>query len=440
MRIILNNFHLVDDEIDINGNVIIEDGIIVSVSSGTAMVKDENAALVIDGSHLSNELPHLMPAFVDLHANFRDSGLTSKEIIFPSETLESGSLAAAAGGFGTVICMANTSPVIDRLEIAASIKQRADTLGLVDLYPVMTLSKGMEGKELSGIKDLMPQSGGYIPLMLSEDGKDIADDDLFLIAMSEARCLNIPISCHCDYGGNEAETAKKTGQPRKIWSRIEENYAVERVIRLGKKAGCHIHIAHVSTKEAVEIIHQAKKDIINGEASGFKLSCEAMPHNFCLTEVDAEKMGDESYGRVNPPLRSKEDIEAIKTGIIDGTIDAIATDHAPHTLENKAKGTPGFAGLETAFAASFTQLGPIIGLQRLSALMSFNPARLVGLNDRGQIKEGFRGDLVIINSNAAWQVETDSFLSRGKNSPFLGHQLKGKILMTIRGGRVVYQT
>ena len=441
MRVILKNFHLIDEETDIVGRVIIEDGIIAAVLPGCGPAEEEG--MTIDGrrflspSSPSSGLPLLMPAFVDLHAHFRDPGFPEKE------TLESGSLAAAAGGFGTVVCMANTNPVIDRLETAVSIKQRADALGLIDLYPAMSLSTGMEGKELSGISELHGQAGAYLPLLLSEDGKDLADEGLFLKAMAEARRLGIPISCHCDYGGGEAEAAKKAGQPRKVWSRIEENYAVRRVIDLGKKAGCHIHIAHVSTKEAVEIIRQAKKEAPGN--SGFRLSCEAMPHNFRLTEEDAEKMGGESFGRVNPSLRSQADREALKTAILDGTIDAIATDHAPHTLDDKAKGAPGFAGLETAFAASFTELGPVIdsntivSLQRLSALMSANPARLLGLNDRGRLKEGFLGDLVIINKEASWQVEPELFKSRGKNSPFLGHRLYGKVLMTIRGGRIVFQ-
>jgi dihydroorotase len=290
--------------------------------------------------------------------------------------------------------------------------------------------------------------------MLSEDGKDVADDELLLAAMIEAKRLHIPISCHCDFGGPEAEALKKAGEKRRIWSRVEENNAVKRVIELGKKVGCHIHIAHVSTKEAVEMIRRAKAELLEKNAGGFTLTCEAMPHNFCLTEDDAEKLGDESFGRVNPPLRAEEDRLAIINALNDGTIDAIATDHAPHTMENKANGAPGFSGLETAFAASYTELvrgtssesgaAPLgaNGLKRLSALMSANPARLLGfsgLQKRGRLLKGYRADLVIIDPNAAWTVNPEKLKTRGKNSPFAGRSLYGEILMTIHSGRIVFE-
>jgi dihydroorotase len=373
------------------------------------------------------------------------------------ETIESASMAAAAGGFGTVFCMANTYPVTDSLKRAESIKLRADALGLIDLHPALSLTRGMEGMELSEVLVNQAENGLKLPLLLSEDGKDLADEELFFKAMKEARRLGIPISCHCDFGGSEAEAAKKAGKPRKTWSRIEENFAVQRVIGLGKKADCRIHIAHVSTKEAVEMVRAAKKELPDeteprynnsreNKSSGFCLSCEAAPHHFCLGEEDAEKMGDESFGRVNPPLRSPEDREAVKAAIKDGTIDLIATDHAPHTLEDKAKGAPGFSGLETAFAASFTELvrggisarNPIIGTKRLSALMSANPCRLAGLKDRGRLVPGLRADLVVINSEALRKAEPLNFKTRGKNSPFAGQELYGQILLTFHGGRIVY--
>ena len=458
MRIVLKNFRVVDEEADAPGAVIIEDGIIAGVLPGSASLP-EDAALVIDGRRLCGGEPVLMPAFVDLHAHFRDPGFPEKE------TLESASLAAVAGGFTTVLCMANTKPVTDTVEKAAAIKSRCDVLGLVDLYPVISLTKEMEGKELSEINKLSPRSGEnngglYVPLMLSEDGKDLSDDGLFLAAMKEAKRLGIPISCHCDFGGEEAEAAKKAGQPRGVWSRIEENNAVRRVIELGRKAGCHIHIAHVSTKEAVEIIRQAKASA-NAEAlaepragsteAGFVLTCEAMPHNLCLTEELAHRLGDESHGRVNPPLRHEDDRLALVRAVADGTVDAIATDHAPHSSADKAAGAPGFSALETAFAAAFTELvrgagkvpavEPVIDLRRLSSLMSANPARLIGLGGeggRGRILVGMRADLVIVDTESSGVVNPAEDLSKGKNSPFEGLELFGKILMTIRGGRVVF--
>jgi dihydroorotase len=386
-----------------------------------------------------------MPAFVDLHAHFRDPFLYEKGSPFPPETLESAALSAAAGGFGTVVCMANTKPAIDTFEKAAAIKKRSDDLGLVDLYPVLSLTKNLDGKELSEIglfqEDLFEK--GYIPLMLSEDGKDLADDDLFLSAMKAAQ--RIPVSCHCDFGGEEAEAAKKAGLGRNVWSRIEENNAVRRVIELGKKAGCRVHIAHVSTKEAVETIRRAKLSSQNDSSFEFALTCEAMPHNLCLTEADAEKLGAESWGRVNPPLRSEEDRKALIQAVADGTVDAIATDHAPHSGADKKAGVPGFSGFETAFAAVYTELvrnGPVIDLKRLSSLMSANPARLLGLYDcrqkRGRILPGYRADLVMVDTEASRSVDASTFKTRRKNSPFAGRLLFGQILMTLHSGQIVF--
>jgi dihydroorotase len=373
-----------------------------------------------------------MPAFIDLHAHFRDPGYLEKE------TLETASLAAVAGGYATVVCMANTNPVTDTKEKAQAIKARCDSLGLIDLYPVLSLTKNMAGQELSGIKEISSASN---ILMLSEDGKDIADDKLFLAAMNEAKRLSIPVSCHCDFGGAEAEAAKTAGRSRSEWSRIEENNAVRRVIELGKKSGCHVHIAHVSTKETVELIRENKKNI--SDDTGFVLSCEATPHHIGATDEDARRMGDESFGRVNPPLRSEVDRQVIIAAINDGTIDAIATDHAPHGEADKATGAPGFCGLETAFAVCLSNLTSATKsdgfvLQQLSALMSANPARILGLQDRGRIAAGLRADFVIVDTQAKWKVEPEKFKSKGKCSPFADIELWGNILMTINAGEIVF--
>ena len=438
MRIVLKGFRVVDEETDMSGGVVIENGTISSVQPPDA--KEENAAFIIDGSRFAaGGLPVLMPAFVDLHAHCRDPGFPDKE------NLESASLAAAAGGFGTVVCMANTNPVIDSLEKAAAIKSRADALGLVDLCPVLSLTRGMDGKELSGLNALPSQSknsGLYIPLMLSEDGKDVTDDALFFAAMKEAKRIGIPVSCHCDFGGEEAEAAKNARQPRGVWSRMEENNATVRAIALGREAGCHIHIAHVSTKEAIETICRAKEEA-RGADNGFRLTCEVMPHNLCLTEETAARLGDETWGRVNPPLRREDDRKALIRAVTDGSIDAIATDHAPHSDADKEGGAPGFSAFETAFAAAFTELvrgaaDSAVDLKRLSSLMSANPARLIGLKNRGRILPGMRADLVIVDTERSWAVDPGTFKTRGKNSPFAGMELYGRVLMTMRGGRVVF--
>ena len=429
MKIILKNFLLVDEEMEMQGSVLIENGLIKTIQNEA----DEAGAIIIDGKCLSKtgKPLTLMPAFVDLHAHFRDPGPGAtapqpSELPFPSELIESASLAAARGGFGTLICMANTKPVTDTISRAAAIKMMSDKLGLIDLYPVISLTKGMEGKELSEITTLSKDA--LLPLMLSEDGKDLADDGLFLAAMKEAKRIGIPISCHCDYGK-------------------DENAAVMRAIELGQRVGCHVHIAHVSTKEALNTIAAAKA---NGKTAandnGFTLTCEVTPHHLCLTADDAEKLGVKTWGRVNPPLATEEDRQALIGGLNPiELIDAIATDHAPHSKADKENGSPGFSCLETAFASVFTELvrGNKISLKRLSALMSANPARLLGFtnekrNCTGRILPGYRADLIIADTEAAWVVESENFVSRGKNSPFAGKKLYGKILMTLHKGNIAF--
>jgi dihydroorotase len=297
----------------------------------------------------------------------------------------------------------------------------------------------MEGKELSLGTVTMGTDTRPLLSLLSEDGKDVLDDAIFAAAFTEAKRLGIPISCHCDAGGPEAEAAKKAGASRDVWSAIEENVATRRAIDIGRRAGAHIHIAHVSTKEAAAMVREAKAEI-KGRRENALLSCEATAHHIALTLDDAERLGAESWGRVNPPLRRKEDRLAIIAAILDGTIDAIATDHAPHSDADKVDGAPGFTALETAFSVCYTTLaeGAVIDLKRLSFLMSGNPARLLGLPDRGRIAVGLRADLTLIDSAASWVVRPELFKSRGKNSPFAGWNLRGKVIMTIHGGRVVY--
>ncbi|MDR0644208.1 MAG: dihydroorotase [Treponema sp.] len=416
---IFKNFHIIDEETDMFGTVIARNRVIEEIfSESPSDFGKFEADEMIDGK---NWLP-LMPAFADMHAHFRDPGFPEKE------TLESACLAAHTGGYGVVVCMANTKPVIDTIEAANALKRRADALGLIDLYPAVSLTHNMEGKALSAVlqrADSPVKTASQLPILLSEDGKDIADDVLFLSALKAAARLNITVSCHCDAGGAKAAEAKKAGLSRTVWSRIEENVAVKRAIRLGREADCRLHIAHVSTKESVEMVRHAKRDF-----PSFRITCEVTPHHIALTETDAEKLGDESFGRVNPPLRTEADRLALIEGIIDGTVDAIATDHAPHTSADKAEGAPGFSGLETAFAVCYTELVKKgdISLQKLSSLMSVSPCRILGLKKRGLIKDGFCADFAIVDTEAEWVVHSESFKSRGKNSAFEGKRLFSRII------------
>ncbi|MDR3338458.1 MAG: dihydroorotase [Treponema sp.] len=436
--IILKNFRIVDENVNMLGSVIVEDGIIREVFPGSADFSDsglsnkeldgflDSARIIIDGGEGADKWGlSLLPALTDIHAHFRDPGFPEKE------NLESAALAAVAGGYGTVVCMANTDPVIDAPEAAAALKLRSDALGLIDLYPAMALTTGMAGKELSGITRLQPADSGQKaawpgqrprrpPLILSEDGKDISDDALLLRAFQEAKRLGLPVSCHCDEGGETKATA--------------------RVIELGKKAGCHVHIAHVSTKEAVALIRGAKAEAGNAE-SGFTLTCEASPHHLVLTDETARMLGEETWGKVNPPLRPEADRQALLGALLDGTIDAIATDHAPHSNSDKKKGAPGFSGLETAFSICLTELVSEEGLSlsRLSSLLSASPSRILGLGDRGRIAPGYRADFFITDTDSFWQVDPANMKTRGKNSPFTGRDVRGRILMTIHRGRIVYE-
>jgi dihydroorotase len=432
----------VDENVNMLGSVVVEDGMIRDVFPGTAEVSGsglsnrelddflDSARYVIDGGEGSDQWGlTLFPALVDIHAHFREPGFPEKE------NLESASLAAVAGGYGTVVCMANTDPVIDTPEAAAAIKSRSDALGLIDLYPAMALTRGMEGRELSFITELLPADSGRDasrnaagpgqlprrpPLILSEDGKDVADDALLLAAFVEAKRLALPVSCHCD--------------PE------DEEKSVARVIELGKKAGCHVHIAHISTKKAAALVRAAKAEAGNA-GTGFTLTSEVTPHHLILNSETAVMLGAETWGRVNPPLRTEEDRLALTAALLDGTIDAIATDHAPHSGGDKTAGAPGFSGLETAFSVCLTELVHEGGLSlsRLLSLLSAAPARILGLEDRGRIAPGYRADFFIADTDARWQVDSARFKTKGKNSPFAGKELRGKIAMTMYQGRIVYE-
>ncbi|MDR1094816.1 MAG: amidohydrolase family protein [Spirochaetaceae bacterium] len=454
MKTIFTHFRIVDAAQDLEGAIIVEDGLIKEIvphsmlNSSAFLAEIAGADRYIDGTKLKNaapphEPPVIMPAFIDLHAHFRDPGFPEKE------TLESATLAAVKGGYATLVCMANTFPPTDTVAAAAALKARSDALGLIGLYPAMSLTKGMEGRELTGIRliheegsrgnlrcrplgsgpaylsevkrgvlqsktpEINPRSG-FIRV-LSEDGKDIHDDGLFAEALRAAAEAGIPVSCHCDRDG--------------------ENAATGRALRLAKETGASMHIAHVSTKEAVAMVAAAKK-----ERPG-KVTAEATPHHFFLNDRRADALGPDTFGKVAPPLRSEADRKAVLEAVLDGTIDAIATDHAPHTEADKETGAPGFSGLETAFAVACTAIveSGESDLCHLSQLMSAAPARILGLEDRGVLGSGKRADFAIVQHETQWTVDKATFRSRGKNTPFHGMELSGLVLMTVYGGKMVYE-
>lgn len=392
MELLIKNARVIDASQDFKGDVYIKFGIIQEL--GMRLTKN---CETIDAEGLV-----LMPSFIDLHAHFRDPGQTYKEDIY------SGSLAAARGGYTAVNLMANTIPVCSSMETVSYVLEKSRTLKLIDIHQTVSITKDMLGQSTRHLDSLEPEVK-----MISDDGKGVSDSKIMLEAMTEAKEKNILVITH-------AESEELTS----VDTRLAENTMTWRDITLSKLTDCPLHVAHVSTKEAMKAVIEAKKE-------GAKVSCEVTPHHLALTS-------DIEY-KVNPPLREKEDIEYLIQAIMEGFVDAIATDHAPHSYEDKLKGANGISGIETAFSVCFTKLVEEghITLNKLSELMSKNPAKLMKVN-KGEIKIGYEGDLVLVNLSSCYVVDSESFRSKGKNTPFNRMEFKGEIVKTIKGGRVIY--
>ena len=381
----------------------------------------------------------LMPAFVDLHAHFRDPGFTLKEDIV------SGSRAACAGGYGTVVLMANTNPVISTLDAALEVNARVKDAGLVDAFQSTSLTRNFDGQD-TGALDSLDQR--LVPVA-TEDGREVASAAVMLRAMESCARTGVVVSCHCEDPelakaakpfrdaalvaarvGRVADERENLSHAERLL-RLAEDTMTERNLSLARAARARVHIAHVSTEGAVSAVRAAKAFFRDGS---FAVTCEATPHHLALTDSLPEI--------VNPPLRSEADREALIAGILDGTVDAIATDHAPHTAEDKAAGAPGFSGIQIAFATVNTALARTgrVALKKLSALMSANPASILGLR-RGLLRSGFDADLVLVDPDAAFTVDPESadWHSRGKNTPLAGRTLHGVVLATFKRGVRVYE-
>lgn len=380
---------------------------------------------VIDATNLV-----VTPGLIDLHVHFRDPGLTYKEDI------ESGSKAAAKGGFTTVVAMPNTKPVVDNVDTYDYVVKKAKDVDLVNVIQVGSVTKDMAGKELSDIEGMAKR--GLITI--SEDGKSVMDSGLYRKAMKKARELNLTVLAHCEDINlvekgvmNMGAKADKLGL--KGISNAVENVITARDIMLAEETGAKLHLCHCSTKESVDMIR-------DGKAKGINVSGEVCPHHFVLTQDDIES--DNAMYKMNPPLRSKEDKKALIDGLREGIIEVISTDHAPHSMEEKSKSMKeapfGIVGLETSLPLSYTHLVEtgIITLSSLIEKMSYNPAKVLGI-DRGNLDIGKIADITIFDPEVEYRINPDDFVSKGKNTPFTGMQVKSSVLYTIKSGKVVYE-
>ncbi len=370
----------------------------------------------------------VMPGLIDMHVHFRDPGLTEKEDI------ETGSKAAARGGFTTVLAMPNTKPVADSVDVINYVHDKAAQVGLTRVLQVGSVTKGMEGKELSDLEGML--SAG-IPA-ISEDGKSVMNSQVYKEAM-EVVAGKVPVLAHCEdinlvHGGvmNAGSAADALGE--KGISNAVENIIEVRDIMLAEETGCRLHLCHCSTKESYDIVKEAK-------ARGVDVSAEVCPHHFTLTEDDIVA-GDGNY-KMNPPIRTAADREALLKGLAEGVFEVISTDHAPHTAEEKARGfaSPfGIVGLETSAALSYTQLvlSGFISPLTLVSYMSSNPARILGKDDLGDLSVGKAADITIFDPRDTYEIHAADFVGKAKNMPFEGRQVRGRVTHTIFGGKLVY--
>ena len=404
-------------------DILIDKGIIEKIAS---KIKNTNNVKEIDAT---GKL--VLPGLIDLHAHFREPGREDKE------TIETGSMAAAKGGFTTVMCMPNTTPVIDNCMIVEAVLKEAKRVGLINVIPIGSITKGQKDQELSDIMEL--KKAGC--LAISDDGKSVFNAKLIRLALQYSEMAGMLVIEHCQdpdlFGDgvmNEGETSTLLGL--KGDPAVSETAIIARDIEIVRYLNARLHLAHISLKRSVEIIRLAKKD-------GVRITAEVCPHHFTLTE-EAVK-GFDTNTKVNPALRLQEDVDALKQALKDGTIDCVSTDHAPHTVEEKELDFDhapfGMIGLETALGLAISELvdKKILTWSNLVEKMSSNPAKIIGLDKKGEIKEGFDADIVIVDSDQAWEVRADDFVSKSKNSPFIGKTLKGCVEVTICGGTVSYR-
>ncbi len=422
MTILIKEGHVLDPETkrDEICDVLIDGDRITRVGSGI----ETEAERVINAKGC-----YVMPGFIDLHVHFRDPGLEYKE------TLTTGGRAAVKGGVTTVCAMPNTKPVIDNGVKVKEVMERAKRESLTNVIQLGAVTVGQEGKELADIRG-MAKNGCHA---ISEDGKSVMNASLYRKGMNMAKEEGLAVFAHCEditmvEGGvmNADKKAEKLGL--KGITNAVEDVIVARDILLAKETGVRLHLCHCSTKDSIKMLGLVKEE-------GLDVTGEVCPHHFILSTDDITK--DDGNYKMNPPLRSKEDVEAIKEGLRNGTVDVIATDHAPHAEAEKNRSMKlaafGIVGLETSAALTYTELVEtgIITPMQMAEKMSWNPAKILGLHDRGSVSEGKIADVVIFDPEKEYTIDKNTFLSKGKNTPFHGRKVKGEVVCTIAGGRIV---
>ena len=400
------------------GDILVREGRIESVHPGLPVAE---GAEVID---LAGKT--VVPAFADIHVHFREPGFTAKE------TIRTGSMAAARGGYTAVCAMPNLDPVPDSLETLAVEQAAIDRDAIISVLPYCSITKGRKGLELVDFKALKQHC-----IAFSDDGSGVQDEAMMRRAMEAAAREDVIIAAHCEdnsllRGGyiHDGRYCAQHGH-KGICSESEWGQ-IARDLALCEETGCHYHVCHISTKESVELIRRAK-------ARGVNVTCETAPHYLVLCEDDLQEDG---RFKMNPPLRSVEDREALIEGLLDGTIDAIATDHAPHTAEEKSRGLAGSAmgivGLETSFPVLYTTLVRTgrMSLERLIEAMSTSPRRIFRIG--GALEPGMPADLAVLDLDNEFTIDSNTFLSKGRSTPFDGWKVRGKVLMTLKDGKAVY--
>ena len=422
MTILIKNGRLINpsENLDKVMDIFVEDGIIKEKAESI----EKQADTVIDAAGC-----YVMPGLIDLHVHFRDPGLTYKEDI------ETGSKAAAKGGFTTVCCMPNTKPVVDNVETVKYIIEKGEKTGLTNVLPVGAVTKNMAGVEITDVEEL--KTAGICAI--SEDGKSVMNSGVYRKAMKNAAKANVPVLAHCEdinlvEGGviNLGDKSSELGV-KGISNAVEDVIAM-RDIMLAKETGATLHLCHCSTKDSVEMVKRAKEE-------GIKVTAEVCPHHFSMCSDDITS--NDGNFKMNPPLRAREDMEALIKGLQDDIMDVISTDHAPHSAEEKAKDLEhapfGIVGLETSVALTVTNLvkkGYLTPMQ-MAAKMSYNPAKVLGI-PKGTLDEGKIADITIIDPDKEYTIDVNTFESKGKNTPFDGYKVSGEVEYTILNGKVVY--